>query len=241
MLHSKTRLTIFLLLIFANISIHAQDITQTIRGTILDTDTKIPQVAATVAIYDGSTLITASTTDADGNFRFENIPVGRYSVVCSFIGYGEVHLPDVIVGAGKEVVFPVEMEESAVNIDEVTIKASRRNGESLNKMAYVSARSFSVEESGRYAGSRGDPARMASNYAGVQGNDDQTNDLVIRGNSPLGVLWRCEGVNIPNPNHFGVSGSTGGPVTVLNNKVLLVFLSIYLLLILQLFLVIHHK
>lgn len=213
----------FLIILFMFISVEyvkAQDITQTIRGTVIDTDTKIPQVAATVAIYDGSTLVTASTTDADGNFRLENIPLGRYSVHCSYVGYRQAHLPDIILGAGKEVVLSVEMEESAVEIDEITIRASERRGESLNKMAFISARSFSVEESNRYAGSRGDPARMASNYAGVQGNDDQTNDLVIRGNSPLGVLWRCEGVNIPNPNHFGVSGSTGGPVTVLNNKVL---------------------
>jgi len=55
-------------------------------------------------------------------------------------------------------------------------------------------------------GSRVDPARMAANYAGVQGNDDSNNDLVIRGNSPLGVLWRLEGVNIPNPNHFAQLG-----------------------------------
>ncbi|MCK4991667.1 MAG: TonB-dependent receptor, partial [Bacteroidales bacterium] len=215
--------TIFLIILALLLSIengHAQDITQTIRGTILDSETKIPQVAATVAIYDGPSLVTASTTDADGMFRFDNIPVGRYAVVCSFIGYRQVNIPDVIVGAGKEVVLPVEMEESVVEIDEITIRANGRNGETLNKMTFVSARSFSVEESNRYAGSRGDPARMASNYAGVQGNDDQSNDLVIRGNSPLGVLWRCEGVNIPNPNHFGVSGGTGGPVTVLNNKVL---------------------
>jgi hypothetical protein len=220
MLHSKNKAVIFLLLILAYVSVNAQDITQTIRGTILDTETKIPQVAATVAIYDGPDLFTASTTDVDGNFRFDNIPVGRYSVECSFIGYRLALISDVIVGAGKEVVLPVEMEESAMEIDEITIRASGRNGETLNKMAFVSARSFSVEESKRYAGSRGDPARMASNYAGVQGNDDQSNDIVIRGNSPLGVLWRYEGVNIPNPNHFGVSGSTGGPVTVLNNKVL---------------------
>ncbi|MBE9517054.1 MAG: TonB-dependent receptor, partial [Bacteroidetes bacterium] len=215
--------TIFLIILALLLSIengHAQDITQTVRGTILDSETKIPQVAATVAIYDGPALVSASTTDADGMFRFDNIPVGRYAVVCSFIGYRQVNIPDVIVGAGKEVVLPVEMEESAVEIDEITIRANGRNGETLNKMTFVSARSFSVEESNRYAGSRGDPARMASNYAGVQGNDDQSNDLVIRGNSPLGVLWRCEGVNIPNPNHFGVSGGTGGPVTVLNNKVL---------------------
>ena len=217
---SKQITSILLLLILAYMNGHAQNITQTIRGTIVDVETKIPQLAATVAIYDGPTLITASITDMDGKFRFDNIPVGRYTVICSFIGYRQVHLPDVIVGAGKEVVLPVEMEESAVELDEITIRANARKGESLNKMAFVSARSFSVDESNRYAGSRGDPARMASNYAGVQGNDDQSNDLIIRGNSPLGVLWRYEGVNIPNPNHFGVSGSTGGPVTVLNNKVL---------------------
>ncbi|MCH8318325.1 MAG: TonB-dependent receptor, partial [Bacteroidetes bacterium] len=50
--------------------------------------------------------------------------------------------------------------------------------------------------------------------------NDASNDIVIRGNSPLGTLWRFEGVNIPNPNHFGVSGTTGGPVTILNNKFL---------------------
>jgi hypothetical protein len=198
----------------------AQNIGQTIRGTVFDTEIKTPLLAATIAVYDGSTLVEASISDTNGNFRFENIPVGRYSVVCSYVGYRQAYISDVILSAGKEVVLTVEMEEAAIEIDEITIRASERSGESLNKMAFVSARSFSVEESNRYAGSRGDPARMASNYAGVQGNDDSNNDLIIRGNSPLGVLWRYEGVNIPNPNHFGVSGSTGGPVTILNNKVL---------------------
>jgi hypothetical protein len=181
---------------------------------------KTPLLAATIAVYEAPTLVAATISDTIGNFRLENIPVGRYSVVCSYVGYRQELISDVIVSAGKEVVLTVEMEESAIEIDEITIMASERSGESLNKMAFVSARSFSVEESNRYAGSRGDPARMASNYAGVQGNDDSNNDLIIRGNSPLGVLWRYEGVNIPNPNHFGVSGSTGGPVTILNNKVL---------------------
>ena len=112
------------------------------------------------------------------------------------------------------------MEESPLELEEISVSASGAKGSALNKLAYVSARTFSVEEAERYAGSRADPARMAANYAGVQGNDDSNNDLVIRGNSPLGVLWRLEGVNIPNPNHFGVTGSTGGPVSILNNKVL---------------------
>ena len=84
----------------------------------------------------------------------------------------------------------------------------------MNEMATVSARAFTVEETDRYAGSRGDPARMASNFAGVQGADDSRNDIVVRGNSPNGVLWRVEGVDLPNPNHFSVPGTGGGPVAI---------------------------
>jgi hypothetical protein len=220
MLHFRRISMIFTGLVMLQSLLFPQNISQTIRGSIIDTETKTPLLAATVAVYDESIPVAASITDDAGAFRIENVPVGRYSVVCSFIGYSQVVVPDVIVGSGKEVILPVEMEESPVEIEEVSIRASGKKGEALNKMAFVSARTFSVEESDRFAGSRGDPARMASNYAGVQGNDDSNNDLVIRGNSPLGVLWRCEGINIPGPNHFGVTGSTGGPVTILNNKVL---------------------
>jgi len=95
---------------------------------------------------------------------------------------------------------------------------ANKKGEVSNEMALVSSRSFSVEETDRYAGSRSDPARMASNFAGVQGADDSRNDIVIRGNSPMGLLWRVEGVDLPNPNHFAVAGTTGGALSVLNNK-----------------------
>lgn len=61
---------------------------------------------------------------------------------------------------------------------------------------------------------------MAQKYAGVISSDDSRNDIVIRGNTPLGVLWKLEGINIPNPNHFSIPGTGGGPVTILNNKFL---------------------
>ncbi|MCK4699350.1 MAG: prevent-host-death protein, partial [Bacteroidales bacterium] len=60
-------------------------------------------------------------------------------------------------------------------------------------------------------------ARMAMNYAGVSGANDQRNDIIIRGNSPSGLLWKLEGVDIGNPNHFAQQGTTGGPVGMLNN------------------------
>jgi hypothetical protein len=209
-----------MLMLFSQIEIHGQDITQTIRGSVLDMETNTPLQAAAVAIYTDSILITSTISDLGGHFRIESIPVGRYTAVCTYIGYRQVTIPDVIVNSVKEVILSVKMEESPLELEEIRISASGNKGTAMNTLAYVSARAFSVEESERYAGSRADPARMAANYAGVQGNDDSNNDLVIRGNSPLGVLWRLEGVNIPNPNHFGVSGTTGGPVTILNNKVL---------------------
>ncbi len=36
-----------------------------------------------------------------------------------------------------------------------------------------------------------------------------SNQLVIRGNSPKGMLWRMEGVEIPNPNHFAQEEPAG--------------------------------
>ncbi len=128
-------------------------------------------------------------------------------------------MDNVIVNSGKEVILNIEMEESTALLEEVVIYA-QRNGEVRNEMATVSARQFSVAETNRYAGSRGDPGRMASNFAGVQGADDSRNDIIVRGNAPSGVLWRLEGVNIPNPNHFAIPGTGGGPVTILNNKFL---------------------
>ena len=208
------------LMLFSQVEIHGQEITQTIRGSVHDLDTNTPLQAAAVAIYTDSILITSTISDLEGYFRIESIPVGRYTAVCTYIGYSQATIPDVILNSVKEAILPIKMEESPLELEEIRISASGNKGTAMNNLAYVSARAFSVEESERYAGSRADPARMAANYAGVQGNDDSNNDLVIRGNSPLGALWRLEGVNIPNPNHFGVSGTTGGPVTILNNKVL---------------------
>lgn len=218
--HMNTKKIICSILISCSISAFTQDIRQTIRGSVTDLESRAPLCYATVAVYTDSVLAGAAISDSSGNFRIEHLPVGRYHIVASFMGYRQVVIHDVIINSSREVILHIEMEESPVALNEIDVIASEKKGTAMNKLAFVSSRTFSVEESERYAGSRGDPARMASNFAGVQGNNDSNNDLVIRGNSPLGVLWRLEGVNIPNPNHFGVSGTTGGPVTILNNRVL---------------------
>ncbi len=197
----------------------AQDYTQTIRGTVTDQDTKQPLIGANVVVVDAESF-TGTTTDVEGDFRLEAIPVGRVSLRFSFIGYKPVVLQNLDLTTGKELILEVEMSESVNQLNEVVVTAGEGGNRVLNEMTTVSARSFSVEESQRFAGARNDVSRMASNFAGVNTANDAVNDIVVRGNSPLGVLWRLEGIDIFNPNHFGAAGVTGGPVSMLNNNTL---------------------
>ena len=96
------------------------------------------------------------------------------------------------------------------------VTAESEKGKPNNELAFISARSFTVEETKRYAASINDPARMALSFAGVASTDDGSNNIVIRGNSPRGVLWRLEGIEVPNPNHFGEEGASGGGVSMLS-------------------------
>lgn len=197
----------------------SQSLTQTIRGKVVELETKFPLPGATVVIASDTMQVKGSTTDVEGIFQIEKVPVGRQAIKISFIGYEDVILNNIIVTSAKEVVMEISMKESATQLADVVVMANR-DGEVSNEMALVSVKSFTLEETQRYAGSRGDPARMASNFAGVQGADDSRNDIVIRGNSPQAVLWRMEGINIPNPNHFNIPGTAGGPVSMINNKTL---------------------
>ncbi|GAA4469259.1 carboxypeptidase-like regulatory domain-containing protein [Nibrella saemangeumensis] len=193
-------------------------LSQTLRGRVVDKESKYPLVDVTVQVTDVTPAM-GTISDTAGRYRLTNVPVGRHTVKLSLVGYKEALLNNIIVDAGRETILDIDLEESIQQLSAVTVKALR-TGDARNEMAMVSARQFSVEETDRYAGSRGEPARMASNFAGVQGADDSRNDIVIRGNSPIGVLWRVEGVSIPNPNHFAYPGTTGGPVSIINNKYL---------------------
>ena len=206
-------------LILAGNTLQAQNLTQTVRGTVVDNESKFPLIGVNVIINTENGELIGAVTDIDGNYRLDDVPLGRQQVKFTYIGYQEMLLDNIIVTSAKEVILNIELEEAVTNLGTVDVVASREQ-EVRNEMATVSARQFSVTETNKYAGSRGEPARMASNFAGVQGADDSRNDIVVRGNTPQGVLWRLEGINIPNPNHFAIPGTGGGPVTILNNKFL---------------------
>jgi hypothetical protein len=192
---------------------------QTIRGQVVDLNTGSPLIGATV-ILSGSSPLKGSVTDLKGEFELKHIPVGRQSLEVSYVGYNNSTINNIYLYAGKEFVITIPLEEKLTQFEDVVIKSQNRKDQPLNEMAQVSARSFTVEETEKYAGSFGDPSRMASSYAGVLTLGTQINDIVIRGNSTTGLLWRLEGLKIPNPNHFGSLDQSGGTFSMINNNVL---------------------
>lgn len=209
---------IFLLVLICH-EAFSQTYTQTIRGKVIDADSKSEIIGANVVLLNSDTLI-GSVTDVEGRFRLERIPVGRRAIKVTSIGYEEAVLSNIIVTSGKEVVLTIELQEKVYTSEVVEVTAAADKTKANNDLVTISARNFQAEETGRYAGSRGDPSKMVANYAGVSSGNDARNDIIVRGNSPLGVLWRLEGVDIPNPNHFSAQGATGGPISMLNNNVL---------------------
>jgi len=212
-------ITFIFILLFCEIGINAQTYTQTIRGKVLDADSKSTLPGETIVLLNSDTLI-GSTSDGDGKFRLDKIPVGRRALKITSIGYEETFINNIIVTSGKEVVLTIELREKIYTSAVVEVVAEKDKTKANNDLVTVSSRNFLAEETGRYAGSRGDPSKMVANYAGVSSGNDARNDIIVRGNSPLGVLWRMEGIDIPNPNHFSAQGSTGGPISMLNNNIL---------------------
>ncbi|MFN4257104.1 MAG: TonB-dependent receptor [Saprospiraceae bacterium] len=218
-----TKKSLLLLLVFSPFYLLSQTLlTQTVKGSVFDKSVKTPLIGASVALVfdDPAAPPRGTTTDADGNFRLPQIPVGKHTVRVSYLGYKTQTLTSITVNSGKEVFLNIEMEEDLRAVQAVEIVAKIEKEKPLNELSTVSARTFSVEETQRFAAAVNDPARMAASFAGVMMGNDGNNTINIRGNSANGLVWRMEGVEIPNPNHFSAVGSSGGGISILSAQLL---------------------
>lgn len=198
-------------------NLNSQALTETLKGTILDKASRLPLPGVTVRLSSNPSVKT-SITEQNGVFRLTGVPLGRQILLASMTGYKPVVLSELLITSGKENVLSMEMEPQANNLDEVVVNANSGK-KPLNQMAMTSGRSFSPEETNRYAGAFFDPARMAQSFPGVvAGGDD--NEIIVRGNSPKSLQWRLEGIEIVNPNHFGTEGASGGGISMINTTVL---------------------
>jgi len=208
----------FIIILFITQFSFAQNNRQNIRGVITDKLSQVTLPGAVVQLVN-KTANKGTRADTHGNYELKDISPDRYEIKVTYVGYKDVVVPNVVVTSGKETILDIAMDENVTSLNEVVIHANTKD-KPINNLATISARTFSTEEVNRYAGGRSDPARLAANFAGVSAPDDSRNDIVIRGNSPVGVLWRINGMNVTNPNHFASVGTTGGAVSALNTNLL---------------------
>ncbi|RAJ10590.1 outer membrane receptor protein involved in Fe transport [Chitinophaga skermanii] len=193
--------------------------TQAIVGVVTDKNMRTPIPGVTIFLQSQPNIGTVS--NGEGQFKLNNIPLGRQDITVRCIGYKPVTLPAVLFMAGKQTMLNVSLEEDVITAKEFMIRGTQvEKDKTINPLAIVSARMLSVEEANRFAGTRSDPSRMASNYAGVTNMNDLNNDIIVRGNNSFGMLWRLEGVDIPNPNHYTYINTSGGVFSVLNNNLI---------------------
>ncbi|MEI8135243.1 MAG: TonB-dependent receptor [bacterium] len=220
-LSKKIRINLIVFLgtaVILSTNANAQDsvrVTQTVKGVIRTVDNQQPIFGASVYIPE---VKLGAKTNANGEFRIEKVPVGRLTLKVHANGYEQIS-EDILVTSGKQVNLELEIREKVVKGEDISIIANDAFAR-INETALSSATTFNVDDVKRFAGSREDPAKMAQNFAGAVGINDQRNDIIIRGGSPLELLWRFDGIDIPNPNHFATQGATGGPVNAINVNLL---------------------
>ncbi|GAB3182389.1 carboxypeptidase-like regulatory domain-containing protein [Telluribacter humicola] len=187
------------------------------RGQITDAETHQPLPNASVQLIPSGT---GTTSNDQGYFRFGNLPVGRYTVAVNYLGYQTLTIPEVLVESGKEQVLDIELSPASTQLQETTVRTTR-------PAAINSIQPITIEQTLRYAATYMDPARVTTSFPGVILSNDQANGLVIRGNTPNGMQWRLEGVEIVNPNHHTNAGTisdrptqTGGGVNILSTQLL---------------------
>ena len=196
-------------LLATNISAQDNKPVQTIRGIAIDYASGTPIPYATVQLLDLPQM--GTTTDNDGKFVIKNVPVGRYDLQASFLGYEPTIFREIVLTSAKEVSLEVQMKENTRLLEEVVVRPRINKEEPMNKMALSGARMLSVEEASRFAGGMDDPARLVSSFAGVT-SAVGSNGISVHGNAPSLLQWRLEDVEIPNPNHFADVASLGGGV-----------------------------
>lgn len=185
-----------------------EDARQHIRGRVKSRILQSPLRGATIKISGPSTRTVFS--DENGNFEINDIPAGGYAVSTSRVGYVSTEQLELVNNSAKDSYIEIYLDEQLKQLQEVHV-FYKGNYVSPNPMVLSGANHLTPEKASRFAGSMDDPARMVTAFAGVS-SGVSTNSIAVRGNAPNMLLWRLEGIEIENPNHFANISSLGGGV-----------------------------
>lgn len=192
---------------------------QTIRGRIWDKDSQQPIPFAAIFLPDTKPM-RGAYSDKNGYFRINMVDVGRYNLQVSHVEYQPYLQTGLLISTGKEVILELQLIQKINTLETIQITDADPMATPLNPFETTSYQSYEVEEARRYPASYGDPARHAQAFAGLIGQNDIRNEIVIRGNNPRSIMWMVDGVEVPNPNHFGREGTSSGSVSMISTNLL---------------------
>lgn len=205
-------------LLFVSINAFAQN-TQVVKLSFVNQQTKLPIAGLNVQI---TKYALSSTTDHQGEVRFEQVPLGRFEVEASSVEYGKHIFKELLLEHSRQFVLSLELQPIAQELQAIEV-----NSGSSRNTAMMSVESITNEQIMRFPATFFDPARLAMTFAGVANINDQANNVSVRGNSPDFVQWRLEGVEIVNPNHLNNAGTfadkpaaAGGGTNILSAQML---------------------
>lgn len=213
--------TFLVLFISCCLNFATAQITQTIRGSITDATTNKPLVGASVQMIDTQNKVSSSNetlpktvSDTEGVFRLEKIPVGRYTLQVSFVGFETVSVSELLLESGKEMVLDIPLNSLAINVNEVTV-----TGQRIREVSPVNG--IRNERLSRFPATFNDPARLLTYLPGAATDNDQGNNISVRGSTPNMNQWYLEGAEIVNPNHLSNAGTASDRATVNGGGVLI--------------------
>ena len=199
--------------LIAAAAIHPQaPATGSLAGRVLDARTERPLPSAEISLAGTERKV---RSDSSGIFRIVGVPAGTHTLSVVAIGFAPVVRTDVSVAPGRT----TEVTLSLVKIH-VAMEAVRVTASAFQRPPDVAATQYTLayEEVRRSPGALGDVSRLIQALPGVVAPNDQRNDIIARGGSPIENLTLVDNVEVPNLNHFAAQNSTGGPISMLNNE-----------------------
>ena len=181
-----------------------------LKGRVYDSETKAPLIGASVIITGSSG---GTETDSTGTFVIKSLPVGSYRLRVSYVGYRAVVLSDIILKSSRTTQVTVELKPVPVSGKGIQVTAGFFPAVDDHPLSTVT---LNAEETRRAPGSAGDVSRVLNVLPSIARLDDRYNTLVVRGGSPMENGIYIDNVEVPNINHFGAQGSSGGPLGLLN-------------------------
>lgn len=181
-----------------------------IEGKVVKAITQEPIAGVRIQVV-GTKL--GAISSLAGKFIIKNVPVGVVNLRASSIGFSAFIQSDVVVGVGKPIQVMIQLAEQADTLGAVNVEASyyRKSTETITSTQLLNA-----EDVRRAPGVQEDVIRAVALLPGVGVTQAGRNDLVVRGGAPFENLFIVDNIEVPNINHFGSQGSTGGPLSLIN-------------------------